>query len=53
MAKEKKIDAIVEEIVVETVIEETVVKTVEETVVEEPKWDGVTCGNYTSLKYKK
>ena len=54
MAKEKKSETIVEEVLVkETVVEETVVEVKEEVVVSEPKWDGVTCGNYTSLKYKK
>ena len=53
MAKEKKIDAIVEETVVEETVVDTVVETVEEVVVEQPKWDGLTCRNYTSLKYKK
>lgn len=53
MAKEKKIDAIVEEIVVEETVVDTVVETVEEVVVEQPKWDGVTSRDYVSLKYKK
>jgi hypothetical protein len=51
MAKEKKIETIAEETVIENaIVEETVV---EETVVSEPKWDGLTCRDYVSLKYKQ
>lgn len=51
MAKEKKIETVVEEVVIEeTSVAEIVI---EETSVAEPKWDGLNCRDYVSLKYQK